>query len=926
MGYDVVFVCDTTASMGFFLDGIRKSLEQFMLISRLTGIINRFAVLGYKDYSDNPVLQWSDWRDDPQDLFPFVESTLRPVGGHDQPEAAKTAIHHLHGTLNKNGTTIVFWYTDAGPHNEFSNRVCKSLPSHIRKEKEALGVNFDWFTVLSGLPENCFVFPIVRPSSPLAYPYWIHAAETTKGICLVSSSDSGDTIAFNTVSLFLNMMEEECPFDENIHRVTSPNVLAARCEADLCKVGEVKIERKFAMPHVLPHTTDVLVERYTRDAKYRTQVFDVFEALLHPSNVIALTFNPVFGKLWRAICRSRDDFRRDRLVAKLGTTIDSLPNDAKTKMKAFIELTYNQRDEIARLRGSVNDPRPAIVYDGKKRFSAQQILELSRSCNDKILAEMMEIIVGLAVAKTGGELPEEYIPKALGSEDILAMVPSLVTDGVMFGKRPSLILAMLAKKCKSVVLEDVADDFIKNVRGKWLDKESPENYSMGFVKLVLSCPDVLTKAEAEWFTHLQLIGGLQINELTNLTVVTGYSSKKTKRPDEKVECTSCRSSRSFTLMTSEGTCVFCAINEPESPIEPFPNEQASYFCECEACKVHYAVARIELLNVRPKCHFCRNGQTAPSIECHVCRNKYLYQCGPSTKVNDWECPTCRLSDPVPRDYHDSSFHRLVDENNLGLLGFDLTDAERFWTCRSVYKAKDMLRKDDQTVSLTFTKKQVLNVEEIRCKMLEWIKSGDAEFATCNICFEDLRKDRVLLTCANKNCGVTACETCLGRHYAESKPGNVVFPSNLTCPYCKRHPGLKILQKHNPEICQLKRFDLESFDRRWYYAWCVGCYSLKQCVEKVCSETAPNMTQWRCDGCVVHTNLAVKACPECGVMTEKVSGCDHITCTNCEAMNGEATHWCFACNGKFDYNSIYAHMSRAHGGYGIDYDDDEDDMY
>ncbi len=59
------------------------------------------------------------------------------------------------------------------------------------------------------------------------------------------------------------------------------------------------------------------------------------------------------------------------------------------------------------------------------------------------------------------------------------------------------------------------------------------------------------------------------------------------------------------------------------------------------------------------------------------------------------------------------------------------------------------------------------------------------------------------------------------------------------------------------------------------------------------------------------------------MTEKTSGCDHITCTNCKAMNGEATHWCFACNGKFDYDSIYVHMSRAHGGYGIDFDGPDD---
>ena len=60
----------------------------------------------------------------------------------------------------------------------------------------------------------------------------------------------------------------------------------------------------------------------------------------------------------------------------------------------------------------------------------------------------------------------------------------------------------------------------------------------------------------------------------------------------------------------------------------------------------------------------------------------------------------------------------------------------------------------------------------------------------------------------------------------------------------------------------------------------------------------------------------KDCPSCGVMTEKIDGCNHITCTNCN------THWCFLC--KFVQTPemyIYNHLSRVHGGF---YEDDENE--
>jgi hypothetical protein len=41
------------------------------------------------------------------------------------------------------------------------------------------------------------------------------------------------------------------------------------------------------------------------------------------------------------------------------------------------------------------------------------------------------------------------------------------------------------------------------------------------------------------------------------------------------------------------------------------------------------------------------------------------------------------------------------------------------------------------------------------------------------------------------------------------------------------------------------------------------------------------------------NNLIKRCPKCNIITEKVTGCNHITCTKCNYQ------WCWLCNGEYD---------------------------
>jgi hypothetical protein len=48
-----------------------------------------------------------------------------------------------------------------------------------------------------------------------------------------------------------------------------------------------------------------LEARFRSDPAFQDRVYGVFERVLTPDMIMALTYNSVFGKLWRAVCRAR---------------------------------------------------------------------------------------------------------------------------------------------------------------------------------------------------------------------------------------------------------------------------------------------------------------------------------------------------------------------------------------------------------------------------------------------------------------------------------------------------------------------------------------------------------------------------------------------------------------------------------------------
>ena len=81
------------------------------------------------------------------------------------------------------------------------------------------------------------------------------------------------------------------------------------------------------------------------------------------------------------------------------------------------------------------------------------------------------------------------------------------------------------------------------------------------------------------------------------------------------------------------------------------------------------------------------------------------------------------------------------------------------------------------------------------------------------------------------------------------------------------------------------------------------YQCATCHKKWCSDCG----DWHpADATECTQQGDIKRCPRCKVPTDKVGSSNHIICP-C------GCHWCYVCGKEFSKNTIYKHMTEAHGG-------------
>jgi len=353
------------------------------------------------------------------------------------------------------------------------------------------------------------------------------------------------------------------------------------------------------------------------------------------------------------------------------------------------------------------------------------------------------------------------------------------------------------------------------------------------------------------------------------------------------------------------------------------DQNKSNMCECTTCKVHYAVEVVDMLKCLPKCHFCRHNEKAPSIHCVKCTNQFIYTRNDEIPV-DWICAEC---------YHGGNTANVV--SSVPVKEIVTTETlQKIMSSKSIWAVyHDVMNKNVSIPSTEYIdywkKKPILNHSDVINSIEGWINEGKAEWGTCLACFSDMPKNKLQYMCKRKKCDVQVCLNCITAWYGSVQRGHIITIGNLRCAFCRQAPHVSILNKHNRELRLLQNIPKE-WDHSWHYAWCSKCDNVKQCIERNCArETewdASAVKNFVCEDCVhIHPDckmaktIITQDCPGCHVTTMKSFGCDHISCP-C------GVHWCFKCGQGFSVEEIYDHLTKKHGGYGFDEENDDNDDY
>jgi hypothetical protein len=467
-------------------------------------------------------------------------------------------------------------------------------------------------------------------------------------------------------------------------------------------------------------------QRYAKEEAYKAVVVEELRTIIE-TDVTSMSLNPVFGSLWRAVCNDREHPEHDDLVQAFGLHVDKIADaNERKQMKTWLEGSYDFATEILEALGQVPKEEqfpcvfldPTITFEpvrGKSEkdnededlgnrpitaFSRDELLEIGRSCDGRILRRLGQILTQLTYVESSASLPAHVaettnaivprIPLSLASKEhgwkFWKILLHAVLPGTMLSARPATVLAALAIRIGIKPLFEPACAAMMFWRDKWNNIDVPENWNASCLALLLDANEehqkqatnmdsivvgghsLLLNHDRALFARLltyQLTGK---NLLTTLTAKVGWTPNKTEVAiGPLVVCRSCKSPRSVTIMVekSGGRCGLCvaddwtdnnhkqrAITAHVSAEDTEATSIAWIECSVRTCRAQYVCYNPGDLNVRSKCHYCRlqsklaveerNSDPAPTLECATCLSKVIWPREyRSSTMESFHCVACQ---------------------------------------------------------------------------------------------------------------------------------------------------------------------------------------------------------------------------------------------------------------------------------------------
>ncbi|KAJ6562595.1 hypothetical protein B0H19DRAFT_1145101 [Mycena capillaripes] len=961
--YDLLIVTDATASMGGYLDALRDSIPEILALAKLSGAFSRLGVLAYKDYSDpvNEIAAWSGWN---SPILPHFVRDLMATGGGDFPEAAKTALIRGLQEANKSSKTLVLWYADAPPHH----MSIQSYQNDVAEAKAFPPGAVDWvYLCHTARRRNCTMFCFTPRAMEFQFSaFYVLLSELTGGICIASKAASKDSALISrlTVGVIMQWMGRATSTIGDVLRDSSAMFL--RYEQSPLKANPKLADEGLGSRGYLPPShsrskgTQALLpivrapleasnipvrtstaesfdpgKRFSNPAEvaYRDLVYESLTSIIQ-TNVACLTYNPIFGQLWRAVCNDTDD-RKTTLVNLFSEYVGKVAEAGeKAALRQWLEDSFDQTEEIEKIiqRHCAKGPTSMVYldFDADVHLTRTELLEVSRSCYAGVLKKIARVFTHLKLVEPGITLApfQRSIPLTLPPHDFYRLLPHLIVPGTLYPRRAAALTAVISLITAVPFLQESATALLATVKGKWLDLEVPENISFDCARFLLSAPEgvVLNKRERRVYEAMRRYKLIELNLDAPVDVHVPWTPQKTRGSgDVKVECKRCLIRRSITIMSHEradlcGLCVTGNLS-PSTVAEIFPggDEEESCWVECSSkdCRAQYVVENVPGLRIRPRCHYCRNSIPCPWLECSTCTNRVIVP--PMFRsAGKYTCPAC--SNPAWGDKcistEETTVRLLNRENGVAWLGF--SNSNTIFDGKSAFKLMQAFGESvfgsvpsNTSSSLLLGQKVLRNTAKTLAQVESRVGSGEVVLATCALCFEEMPASKLVAACGRTGCTQRVDDGCLHEWYGQNEPGKLLNMMQFTCPFCRRKPTVKTFARYNRRAAVLGGLQVAMGDRRFLYAWCIDCGSAKQAYERTActEERVPPIEGFKCQDCRRPRKGRIVICPnvDCGYAIEKADGCNHITCV-C------GTHLCYACGKEFSWEEIYPHMTAVHGSF------------
>ncbi|KAL3436087.1 hypothetical protein BDV09DRAFT_203547 [Aspergillus tetrazonus] len=1020
--YDLLIVADATESMHDYLKALNTSLPQIISISALTGCFSRLGVIAYRDYDSKGLVSFSGWLElslakestKQPDVVTFTKS-LRAKEGGDYPEATKTALAKAYTVMRPEAKTIILLYTDAPPHGTmpttewFMNCEAEMKALSNPGSYDGFGPSFlDWVSAAKTLArgeKRAQVFALLEwDMFPHCGTYYNFLCAMTGGACIRLEDSKPESISKLTIELLLAWMGVEKPSLDNADIQLSgcwSTYVSTEGMRNLSSETDPETERFFPMPYtrdtsVLENIAEVALSisvlktlprkptpaespmvRWDTDPRYRDFASKHLMRII-TKDICAIAINPVFGALWRAICKDRTYAGRNDLVNAFSKAVgDIRDQEEKTAMERWLDESYNSSVEIQGIIDNVSeaDRFPCIFLDPTMRFASDaangecieslsrgELLEISRSCDPRILRRLGRVLTRLTYVEDVVDMPEHItksktdqvrlIPLALATEtynhQLWKVMLHTLVSGTELTARAAALLAALSIRMGVTFLAAAAESEMLRYKDSWNNVEVSETWAISCLRLLLDADRTYRKTRTESKKPAGLL----------------WESDAVYPIGPLVTCQLCQYPRSVTIMGSGAKCGVCLGQDYTEPDKARIKIGASHGttstsdatwveCNVPSCRAQYTVYNVEALRVRPKCHYCRRlgvqkagdkSLVAPLVGCSICTSRMIWpeEYRPeSFDASLFVCPACESGRKTTTELLVSAKALAIENGTSWLAKDSMRPDESPSTNRSVYHTVSTMGTDEfmsritifphREIPLTQRGKVILNTNELITTLKELVASGAAKKVDCTLCFSSFWPSALVPACGRGGCLQRICTTCMASWYGGNASGSIINTAALVCPFCRRLPVPSTLTKYGKGIHAVKDLNRAIENQGiWIYAWCSVCSTAQEFRARDCARGMPSELQdWECESCLAELQSVdadeeddairiskIKPCPKCGTMTEKISGCGHITCP----VEGCGVDWCYFC-GEAVANGIYDHMRKAHGGI---YDEEFED--